>query len=96
MSGLMPYEMLQFYRRLRARGVTTSTLAVQVGVSRPRLCQVLNGARRRGPIWARVQPLLEPEEIRLLDVVQRHPWNKQRIKKRPKWAAVRRQLQSVA
>ena len=95
MSGLKPYEMNQFYARLAARGVDTSALAAQVGVSRPALCRVLNGARRRGPIWNRVAPLLTADERQLLDVAHRHPWNKKRVSSRPRWAKVALQFQPV-
>ncbi len=93
MSGLKPFEIDLFYRRLHARGEDTSTLAAKVGVTRSALSRVLNGARRRGPIWRRVAPLLTPEEIALLDVAHRHPWNKKRVLARPRWAKVAAQFQ---
>lgn len=86
MSGLKPPELSRFYRRIDARGLTTTVLAESVGVSRTALCRVLNGSRRRGPIWRRVAPLLTAEEIALLDVAHRHPWNRKRLLARPKWS----------
>lgn len=86
MSGLKPPQMSDFYRSLRGRGVTTEILADLIGVSRPTLCRVLNGGRRRGPVWAKVEPLLTPQELGLLDVAHCHPWNKKRAEKRPRWS----------
>lgn len=88
MSGMKPPEMSQFYRLLHERGLTTDALAEQVNVGRPTLCRVLNGARRRGPVWRRVVKLLTEEEITLLNVAQCSPWNKSRVAKRPKWTGL--------
>jgi len=96
MSGLRPFEITRFYARLRARGTNSTKLAAQVGVGRPALCRVLNGSRRRGPIWRRVMQLLTPDEIALLDVAQSHAWNRQRIAKRPRWAKVAAQFEGRA
>lgn len=85
MSGLKPPEQTQFHRRLHDRGVDLSQLAEAINVSRPALTRVLNGSRRRGPIWKKVLPHLQPEEVALLDVAHCHPWNKKRVSKRPKW-----------
>lgn len=93
MSGLRPYEMNRFYSMLAARGLDTATLAEQVGVSRPALCRVFNGSRRRGPIWRRVAPLLTEAERALLDVAQCHPWNRKRLAGRPRWAKVAKHFQ---
>lgn len=92
MSGLRPFEMTQFYRRLAERGLCTADLAAQVGVTRQALCRVLNGARRRGAIWKRVAALLTPEERHLLDVALCHPWNSRRVARRPKWERVAGQV----
>lgn len=88
MSGLKPFEMNQFYDSLASRGLDTTKLAEQINVSRTALCRVLNGSRRRGPIWNRVAPLLTDRERELLDVAHRHPWNKKRLLARPRWAKV--------
>lgn len=93
MSGLKPFEMNQFYDSLASRGLNTSRLAEQINVSRPALCRVLNGSRRRGPIWNRVAPLLTEHERALLDVAHRHPWNKKRLLARPRWAKVAERFQ---
>jgi len=92
MSGLKPPELTRFYHSLAARGLTTEILAVQVGASRTSLCRVLNGSRRRGPIWRRVAGLLLPAEQALLDVAHSHPWNKKRLQARPRWSRVARLL----
>lgn len=88
MSGLKPPELSAFYRSLHARGYNCDTLAAKVGVGRASLSRVLNGSRRRGPIWNRVVAHLTPEELKLLDVAHRHPWNRKRLLKRPKWSRV--------
>lgn len=85
MSGLRPVEMDQFYRRLHGRGLDTAGLADLVNASRPAVTRVLNGARRRGPLWLKVAAHLQPAEIALLDVAHCHPWNNKRVEKRPKW-----------
>jgi hypothetical protein len=86
MAGLKPPELNAFYRRLQNRGLTTTQLATMIGVGRPALCRVLNGSRRPGSIWAKVSPLLTPEERELITVAHRHPWNRKRILRRPKWS----------
>lgn len=93
MSGLRPMEMQYFYRRLHEPGLDTTRLAELVNASRPAVTRVLNGARRRGPLWAKIKAHLEPEEVALLDVAQCHPWNNRRVEKRPRWTAeIRAQL----
>jgi hypothetical protein len=77
--------MNQFYARLHARKLDTSALADLVNASRPAVTRVLNGARRRGPLWTKLAAHLRPEEIKLLDVAHCHPWNNRRVEKRPKW-----------
>jgi hypothetical protein len=88
MSGLKPPQIFTFHQKLRKRGLNVKLLAEQLKVSRPALTRVLIGSRRRGPLWDKVKPLLLPEEIELLDVALRHPWNIRRIAKRPRWAKV--------
>lgn len=85
MSGLKPPELNQFYAKLAARGLDTTDIAAAVGRSRTAVCKVLNGSTRRGPLWKRIERLLMPSEIALLDVAHRSPWNTQRIAKRPRW-----------
>ena len=87
MSGLRPIQMEQFYRRLHNRGLDTTELAKRVNASRPAVTRVLNGARRRGPLWVKLLTHLLPEEVALLDVAQSHPWNNRRVNNRPKWTA---------
>lgn len=87
MSGFKPPELSEFYRLLHNRGVDTATLANAIGVSRPALTRVLNGARRQGPIFKRVAALLTPRELRLLHVAHSSTWNTRRVEKRPRWTA---------
>jgi transcriptional regulator with XRE-family HTH domain len=87
MSGFKPPELSQFYRSLRARGLVTAQLAEMVGVTRPALTRVLNGARRPGPIFNRVAAHLTAEELRLLHVAHSSTWNTRRVAKRPRWTA---------
>lgn len=85
MSGMKPPELNQFYASLQARGKDADLLALAIGVSRPALTRVLNGSRRWGAIGRKVEPLLTAEELRLLDVAHRSPWNARRVAKRPRW-----------
>lgn len=85
MSGLRPHTMTLFFKRLHRRGVFVADLARAVGRNRATVTRVLNGSRRRGPLWPKLKELLQPEEIELLDVALRDSWNKERIAKRPKW-----------
>lgn len=85
MSGIKPRELQKFYDSLRARGVTLRQLAELTERTRPTITRVINGTRRRGPAWKRLVKYLTPEEVALLDVAHRSPWNTQRIAKRPTW-----------
>ena len=96
MSGLKPPEMSKFARSLSDRGTSVQKLADEINCSRPTLTRILNGSRRRNWLWDKVRPLLTDREIELLDVALRHPWNKQRIAKRPKWKNVSRQFLPAA
>ena len=96
MSGLKPPSLADFYRSLHARGVTTGDLAARIGVARPTVTRVINGLRRRGPVWAKVARELTAAEIALLDVAQCHPWNKARVAKRPRWNPLAVQLNGRA
>lgn len=93
MSGLRPDSMRVFFRLLHARDLDVSKLATTLGRSRATVTRVLNGSRRRGPLWRKLAALLTPEELALLDVAQGDPWNKKRIQKRPRWAAVARKFE---
>lgn len=92
MSGLRPHEMKQFYDRLHARDLDTAKLATLVGRSRARVTEVLNGSRRRGPVWDKLVLHLHPEEVALLDVVQCASWNKKRLEKRPRWTPEKQRI----
>lgn len=93
MSGLRPTETADFYRKLHARGMDTTALAAAVGRSRATVTRVLNGSRRRGPVWAKIRALLTEEERTLLDVAQSATWNTTRVARRPRWADVREILE---
>lgn len=85
MSGIKPLELTKFYASLRRRDKDVDLLAFCIGVKRPTLTRVLNGTRRRGAVWKRVEPLLTGEEIELLDVAHRSLWNTKAALKRPVW-----------
>ncbi|MFA6959925.1 MAG: hypothetical protein WC205_04140 [Opitutaceae bacterium] len=85
MSGIKPNELNLFFASLHARGLDTAVLAEICGCSRPSLTRVLNGSRKRGPIWRRVSRHLLASEIALLDVAHCSPWNTHRVAKRPVW-----------
>ena len=95
MSGIKPPELAEFYRRLHGRRMDTVALAGLVGVSRPALTRVLNGARRRGPIWPKIARHLTAGEIDLLDVAHSSTWNTRRVAKRPHWSIEKAELLSV-
>lgn len=86
MSGFRPIELDHFFRRLHGRGLDTAALARAVGRSRATVTRVLNGSRRRGPVWEKLAALLKPEEIQLLDVAQASTWNTRRVQRRPSWS----------
>lgn len=96
MSGFKPPELYDFYNALHARGLDTSDLAAAVGRSRATVTKVLNGSRRRGPVWRKLQTILLPSEIALLDVAQSSTWNTKRIANRPQWTPAKRAALQVA
>ena len=102
MSGFKPPELSQFYRQFHARQapdgrrMDTAVLAELVGVARPSVTRVLNGARRRGPLWPKIARHLTAEEIALLDVAHASTWNTRRVAKRPKWTPEKAALLAVA
>lgn len=85
MSGIKPPELNQFYAKIHARGIDVDKLCEICGRSRATVIRMLNGSRRRGPAWPRIEAALMPEELRLLDVALRSPWNTARVAKRPRW-----------
>ncbi|HLP07924.1 MAG TPA: hypothetical protein VK178_07140 [Opitutaceae bacterium] len=76
----------------------TTKLADMVGRSRATVTRVLNGSRRRGPVWTKLAALLTEDERRLLDVAQCATWNNERVARRPRWenAAVNPERRAVA
>lgn len=89
MSGIKPIELTQFYSRIEARGITVLKLCEICGRSRPTVTRMLNGSRRRGPVWKKIEAALMPEELALLDVALCSPWNSARVAKRPVWNAAK-------
>lgn len=85
MSGIKPTPLADFYRAFHARGLTVELLAEFVGRSRVTVTRVLNGARRRGPVWDKIATQLTPKEIALLDVAHSATWNTKNMVKRPTW-----------
>lgn len=85
MSGIKPPELNLFFAKLKERGRDAGMLADLLGVSRPAVTRVLNGSRRWGPIGRKLEPLLTAEEMALLHVAHRSPWNNRRVEKRPRW-----------
>lgn len=85
MAGFKPPELSEFYRKLHARGLDLSSLAAAVGRNTCTVSRVINGSRRRGPVWKKLQTVLLPEEIKLLDVAKSSTWNTHRIARQPRW-----------
>lgn len=87
MSGIKPQSLTEFYRSLKARGVTTDDLALRVGVSGSTVRKLIGLLkRRRGLVWQRLQNHLTERECQLLaDVEQCSSWNIRQTAKRPKW-----------
>lgn len=65
--------------------MSVNALAEAVGRDHSTVSRVLNGARRRGPIWRRLEQLLLPAELALLDVARGSTWVEKRVAKRPRW-----------
>jgi transcriptional regulator with XRE-family HTH domain len=84
-SAIKPPELSAFYRSLHARGLTIAQLAEFVDRSVPTVTRVLNGARRRGPLWLKLAPHLTAKELALLHVAQSSTWNTPRLLARPTW-----------
>lgn len=87
MSGIKPLALTEFYRSLKARGVTTDDLAERIGVSGATVRKLIGLLkRRRGLAWRRLQSHLTDREKQLLaDVEQCSAWNIRQSEKRPKW-----------
>jgi hypothetical protein len=86
--GIKPTSLTEFYRSLRARGMTTDLLAEEIGRSGGAVRRVIGGLRRRAPWWSRFEALLTERERELLGDVEQCPtWNKPREAKRPRWNA---------
>lgn len=85
MSGIKPIALSDFYRKIHARGMDTKVLAEFCRRNPSSIFRVLNGSRRRGPLWKRIQQYLTPAEIALLDVAECSMKNIRLRKKRPQW-----------
>lgn len=87
MSATKPIALVEFYRSLHARGLTVELLAEFIGRSRSTVTRVLNGSRRRGPVWRRLAGHLTPRELELLDVALSSTWNTRALR-RPVWRGI--------
>jgi hypothetical protein len=89
MSGLKPQPLTEFYRSLRARGVTTDDLGARLDISGSTVRKLFGLLkRRRGLVWRQLQAHLTDREKQLLaDVEQCSAWNIRQSGKRPKWNA---------
>lgn len=96
MSGIKSPELMQFFRSFHARGLTVEILAEFAGRSRATVTRVLNGARRRGPVWEKIKSQLTPREIELLDVAHSSTWNTSHVANRPVWAHAVAKIKSAA
>lgn len=87
MSGFKPIELAAFYRSLHHRGMTTTILAAQLGVSGGAVRRLIGSMRaRRGLIWRGLNELLTERERALLATVEQSAtWNKRQAAKRPGW-----------
>jgi hypothetical protein len=97
MAGIKPLPLTEFYRSLHARGESTDTLAIKLGVSGGAVRRLFAGLRRRGPLWRRLEQLLNDKERQLLrDVEQCSAWNAKRTAKRPVWTPEKAKALSAA
>lgn len=96
MSGHKPTPLQDFYTSFHNRGLTTDLLAEFVGRSRVTVTRMLNGSRRRGPIWPKIESQLTAKEIALLDVAHSVTWNTKNLLKRPEWPGAKRAEQTAA
>lgn len=102
MAGFKPPQLTAFYWKFHARTAPdgrrfdTAVLAELVGASRPAVTRVLNGARRRGPLWPKIARFLTAEEVALLDVAHSSTWNTRRVEKRPRWTPEKAAALTVA
>lgn len=89
MSGIKPLPLTEFYRSLRARGVTTQQLADELMVSGGTIRKLIGCLkRRRGATWQGLLLRLTPRECALLFAVEQcSAWNIRQRGKRPKWTA---------
>lgn len=74
MAGIKPEAVTRFYRRLRERGETASSLARQLGLTNHSyVSRLVNGhGRRRGSAWwPRLRALLTEDELALIAPAER-------------------------
>lgn len=72
MAGLTHPSLMRAYRSLHHRGVTTTSLARDLGTSRAYVSRLMCGYNRRGHRWRRICELLtEQEREWLLDVPEK-------------------------
>lgn len=89
MAGLQDMHLARVYRSLHARGLTTTTIADQLGTSRAYVSRVLSGYERYGRTWERIRSVLTAEEIALLEAMP--------LPDKPSraWAGLRRRSRTV-
>jgi DNA-binding CsgD family transcriptional regulator len=88
MSGLKPKPLIEFYRSLHARNVSTDTLARKLGVAGGTVRKMIgNLGGRRGYAWRALLAKLTPRERELLHHVEQCPtWNNRKARRnRPRW-----------
>lgn len=67
MSGIKEPAMTAFYRKLRARGHTITSLADVMMCGRTHLTLVINGDRPGTQTWRKLKRVLTAEELALLE-----------------------------
>lgn len=70
MSGIKDQAMTEFYRKLRARGHTVTSLADLMMCGRTHLTLVINGRRSGKQTWRKLALVLTAEEMALLEKVK--------------------------
>jgi acetolactate synthase regulatory subunit len=71
MSGIKSGHLTEFYRKLRARGMTVSKLARKMMAGRTHLTLVINGDRPGSQTWRKLERVLKTEELALLQAAKR-------------------------
>lgn len=67
MSGIKDQAMTEFYRKLRARGHSVTSLSNMMMCGRSHLTLVINGQRSGKQTWRKLALVLTAEELALLE-----------------------------